>query len=108
MSTSETPSESISHSQSTSASTNDSTSQSMSHSMSASSSESTNVSPMHPTSEAQQHDNNKPHSEALPDTGEDDNQSKGLLSGLLSLIFGLAIFRKSRKDKKDRKEDNNN
>ena len=75
--------------------------------MSTSSSEANIINPTHQSSETQHH-NTKDDPEALPDTGENDNQSKGLLSGLLSLIFGLAIFRKSRKDKKDRKEDKNN
>ncbi|MFH0716848.1 putative Ig domain-containing protein [Staphylococcus delphini] len=103
-----TESHSMSHHTSASSSESHSHNRISSHHESLSSSENASQSMQPTTSEAikQQpsHTSADHASVTLPNTGSEEASSKGLWAGLLSVILGIALFGKAKKDKNDKKD----
>ncbi|MBZ8174603.1 lectin-like domain-containing protein [Staphylococcus delphini] len=103
-----TESHSMSHHTSASSSESHSHNRISSHHASLSSSENASQSMQPTTSEAikQQpsHTSADHASVTLPNTGSEEASSKGLWAGLLSVILGIALFGKTKKDKNDKKD----
>uniref|UniRef100_UPI0015C2DBE2 LPXTG cell wall anchor domain-containing protein n=1 Tax=Staphylococcus hominis TaxID=1290 RepID=UPI0015C2DBE2 len=97
-SVSDSTSASTSLSESTSTSVSDSTSASTSLSGSTSTSSSEMQHSMH---HAHSHSQLPKHHEDLPETGEENSNSSILVSAVATMLAGLGMIRRSRKNKKD-------
>lgn len=102
MSTSHSQFDSISTSESMSGTDSTSLSTSLSHSASTSNSTSMTTSESQSNNDSQMHSNSLHHDakDELPDTGDSDSNSTGLVSAVAAMLAGLGLFGKSRKIKR--------